>query len=347
MGVWRSMSKFAALCAVLAALAACTQVDKAAAIKLADAGKVAATNGAAEAAAARADFVADGERSAALTLLGKVNVANYGAASDFDAPVQAETDKRRHITAILARRDAAFTALAALYSEMSGLAAANPGADVRTATAELIDKINGLTAAVNMAMPALSPLPMITKTVGAVFGEVAALYAEERQRQEILVTNKIVREALSALRERIDREAQYATSLRQSSANARGELAVALLRLNLADQSPVISRIAELSGTTPKDIVATLADASISGNDTQKIHQRIVWALAGFEQFRIDAKTRQIAESYETLVKALEQLDAGHAKLAAGTRIDIELIAAWGERLKDAAERVRDASEAR
>jgi hypothetical protein len=347
MGGLRSMSKFAAILFVFATLAACTQVDKAAAIKLADAGKVAATNGAAEAAAARADFVAGGERSAALQLLGRAAAPVYIRQAEFDPPDQAANKRRLKIAAVLKQREASLAALAATYGEMAALAGADPGANVRKAAADLVDKTNGLATAVNaLALPGLPVIPLIAKTAGAAFGEVAALYAEERQRQEILATNGIVRDALNVLRESLKRERIYVAAIRQEVAVARENLANAALNQGLVDQSVAVARIAELAGFAPvKDAAAAVAGARIDGDGEQMRRQRLVWALAGFEKFRATAKADAIADANAALEKALEKLDAGHVSLAERQPFGADEALALAMAIKEAVERIRAAEE--
>jgi len=347
MGVSRSMSKFAALCAVLAVLAACTQVDKEAAIKLADAGKTAATNGAAEAAAARTDFVAGGERSAALQLLGRAAAPVYTRQAEFDPPDQAANKRRLKIAAVLKQREASLASLAATYGEMAALASADPGANVRKAAADLVDKTNGLATAVNaLALPGLPVIPLIAKTAGAAFGEVAALYAEERQRQEILATNEIIRDALNVLRESLKRERIYTDAIRQEVAVARESLANAALNQGLVDQSAAVARIAELAGFAPvKDAAAAVAGARIDGDAEQKRRQRLVWALAGFEKFRAMAKADAVADANAALEKALEKLDVGHISLAERQPFGANEVLALAMSIKEAVERIRAAEE--
>ncbi len=345
MGVWRSMSKFAALCAVLAVLAACTQVDKDAAIKLADAGKTAATSGAAAAAATRIDYVAGGERSAALRLLGRAASEGLTVQSQFAAPDLADLQKRLGTAAILKQREEALTALAATYVEMAALASADPGANVRKASAELVDKANGLATTVNTIAGGVA-IPLIAKTAGAIFGEIAALYAEERQRQEILATNKIIREALRVLQASLGGEREFVESIREEVAVARANLANAALNQGLVDQSATVARVAELAGFAPvKDAAAAVAGAWIDGDAEQKRRQRLVWALAGFEKFRADAKAAAVKDASETLEKALAKLDAGHAKIAEGKPFGAEEALTLAMALKDAVARIRAADE--
>lgn len=346
MGGLRSMSKFAALCAVLAALAACTQVDKAAAIKLADAGKVAATNGAAEAAAARADFVASGERNVASDLLDQADVLTEATQKTFETFDLTAYKKRLEIAAIMRLREEALTSLAATYAEMSALASGDPGANVRRASADLIGKTNGLAAALNAAAPWLPIIPVITKTVGAVFGEAAALYAEERQRREILATSEIIRAAVGVLQKAIENERRYSDSIRQENARARATLADSALNFGMIDQSAAILRIAELAEFTAiKDPNTIVAGASSVGTATedQKRRQRLVWALWGFEKFRASLKAAAIKDASDTLESALAKLVAGHAKLDERKPFDVDDALAMALKVKEAVERIRAA----
>lgn len=346
MGVWRSMSKFAALCAVLAALAACTQVDKAAAIKLADAGKVAATNGAAEAAAARADFVASGERNVASDLLKQANRLSKATQEDFKSSDLTAYKVRLEIAAIMRLREEALTSLAATYAEMSALASGDPGANVRKAAADLVGKTNGLAVALNAAAPALPIIPAITKTAGSVFGEVAALYAEERQRQEILATNKIIRAAVDVLRDSLKKEHAYANSIRTDNEKARKDLTATAINFNMVDQSATIARIAELADfTAVKDTNTIVAGASssISATEDQKRRQRLVWALWGFDQFRAELRALAIKDANDTLEIALAKLVAGHAKLDEREPFDAGDVLAVALKVKEAVERIRAA----
>lgn len=345
MGVRRSMSKFAALCAVLAALAACTQVDKAAAIKLADAGKVAATSGAAEAAAARIDFVAGGERGAASILLADVKDFKSANQNDFAPPDQTANRLRLKIAALLKLREDALMSLAATYGEMARLAAGDTGADVRKAAADLFGKTNGLAIAVNAATG--GAVPLITNTVGAAFAEVAALYAEERQRREIIAANELVAKAVEQLRTAIEAENQYVASARRDSQKARAELATLALNLGMVDQSAAILRIAELAGFQAiKDPGSLLSGASSAKGSTedQMRRQRLVWALAGFEAFRAESKASAIKDASETLDVALAKLADGHKKLSQRESFDADDAFALALKVKEAVERLRDAA---
>jgi hypothetical protein len=345
MGGLRSMSKLAALCAVLAALAACTQVDKAAAIKLADAGKVAATNGAAEAAAARIDFVAGGERGAAAILLADVKDFESATQNDFAPPNQTINKARMEIAAILKLREDALMSLAATYGEMARLAAGDTGADIRKAAADLVGKTNGLAIAVNAATG--GAVPLIANTVGAAFAEAAALYAEERQRREILTANELVAKAVEQLRTAIEAESQYVGSSRLDSQKARAELARLALNLGMVDQSAAILRIAELAGFQAiKDPGALLIDASSAKGATedQMRRQRLVWALAGFEAFRAESKASAIKDASESLASALANLTDGHKKLAKRESFNADAALALALKVKEAVERIRDAA---
>ncbi|MBN9495775.1 MAG: hypothetical protein J0H39_03380 [Alphaproteobacteria bacterium] len=340
MGVRRSMSKFAALCAVLAALAACTQVDKAAAIKLADAGKIAATNGAAEAAAARIDFVAGGERNAAAELLAKADTAGIKTQKAFDPPNQTANRKRLEIAVILKRREDSLSALAATYGEMAALAAGDPGADIRKAVGDLVGKTNGLVAAVNAATG--GAVPLIANTVGAAFAEAATLYAEERQRREILAANRIVEEALTTLKKAIEKERPYVTANRSANESDRDELTDNAVTLGLVDQTAALIRVAELAGFVPvKDLNGLLAGASIQGTPDQQRRQRIAWALAGFEKFRAAAKADAIADANATLEKAIEKLAAAHESLGKRHAFTVDDALAMALRMKEAVDRIR------
>jgi hypothetical protein len=340
MGVSRSMSKIAALCAVLAVLAACTQVDKDAAIKLADAGKIAATNGAAEAAAARADFVAGGERNAAAELLAKADTAGIKTQNAFDPPNQTANRMRLEIAVILKRREDALSALAATYGEMAALAAGDPGADVRKAAADLVGKTNGLATAVNAATG--GAVPLITNTIGAVFAEAAALYADERQRREILAANRIIDEALKILKKAIGMERPYVAAIRSANESDREELTDNAVTLGLVDQTAALIRVAELAGFVPvKDLNRLLAGASIHGTPDQQRRQRIAWALAGFEKFRAAAKADAIADANATLENAIEKLAAAHDSLGKRQAFTVDDALAMAARMKEAVDRIR------
>ncbi|MBL0932019.1 MAG: agmatine deiminase family protein, partial [Alphaproteobacteria bacterium] len=308
-------------------------------------GKVAATNGAQEAATTRVDYVAGGERGAALFLLGRAASAGLTMQSQFAAPNQAGNQARLAAAAILKQREEALTALAATYVELAALASADPGANVRKASAELVDKANGLATTVN-TIAGGGAIPLITKTAGAVFGEVAALYAEERQRQEILVTNGIIREALNVLRRSLDRESEFVEKIQEEVAVARGALGAAALNQGLVDQSATVARIAELAGFNPiSNTQAALAGARADGDNEQKRRQRLVWALAEFEKFRAAAKAAAVKEARDTLNQALAKLDAGHAKIAERQPFGAEEALTLAMALKDAVARIRAAEE--
>ena len=344
MGVSRSMSKIAALCAVLAVLAACTQVDKSAAIKLADAGKVAATNGAAEAAAARADFVAGGERSAASELLAKADTPKIKNQEEFTPPDQATNRKRLAIAALLKQREDALNALAATYGEMAALAGGDPNADVRKAAADLVGKANGLAIAVNAATG--GAVPLIANTIGAAFAEAAVLYAEERQRREILAANNIVAEALKVLKKAIEAERPTVAAIRSANQTERAELTDNAVSLGLVDQSSALVRISELAGFAPvKDLSRVVAGAAADGTSDQLRRQRIAWALAGFEKFRAAAKTDAIADANAALEKAIEKLASAHESLGKREPFTVDDAFAMAMRMKDAIDRIRAVDE--
>lgn len=329
----------------LMAAGGCTQVDRAAAIKLADAGKSAAAAAATEAATARNEFAANGERSAALELMGRVAADSNREARNFEPPEISEALQRQNIAVVLKKREEALTLLSATYAEMGALAAADPGADVRKASGEMFDSVNGLLAVINaIPAPGVAFIAPISKTVGAVFAEGVSLYAEERQRREILAAAAAIAEALPKLRAVIEWERIYAKVIREETVRIRENLATALINQGLADSQASLNRMAELAGVSPVAVsTSVLPGARIPGDPEASRRQRAIWALAGFQAYRARLAAATADDANEAVDKTLAKLEAAHASLAKGGKPDLAAIIDMGERLKEALDRVKAA----
>lgn len=322
------------LCVIVAAglPAACTTVDRGAAVDLAAAGSDLSLAMHDEAAASRAAFRDDGRRADLLFLLGRAAASPAAVPThEIAAPHPARAaneERRRAIALVLLRREQMLAALAAAYVEFGALAAGQPGADARAAVAAFTGQADLFMAAVGL-LPGAGPMG---RTATAAAAEAVALVVEERQRRAVKETSAAIRAALSATAEALRAESRVAASMRETSAASRTALRAALFDAGLADHGATVHELAALAGATPAEGAA----ARLSGD------ARLRAAVEAHLQTEQRREAAAVREGYAALLDALEALVAEHARLEADAPVDLAAILAWADRIEDIALTLRE-----
>lgn len=332
------------LCIVFAAaaLAACsTTADRGAALGLAEAGVTAAVAMSEEAAASRTAFLDDGRRADLLFYLGRAAAPPAAVPTGEIArtsPARAANEEtRRRIALVLLQREQAMDALARAYAELGALAAADPGADVRTAVGTFTERANVFIAAVG-AVPGVGALPLIGSLGATAAGEGLALVAERRQREEVKRTSADIRSALLAVAAAVEAERDHAAAIRQGTIGTKASLRAALIEAGLADHAATVATVADLSGSAPREDAVERLEGPRG--------ERLRAALDGYQKTEQARDAAVVVAAYETLIAALRALVDEHRKLEADAPVDATLIRLWAARVEEIAGRLRAAGHA-
>ena len=285
-------------------LSACSNIDLDAARNLGESGSSAAKTVFDEAAAAEAAFVRDPERIVLRTAI----IQN---ANEPDLPSFEETYK---LIELVNARTRAIGALVAVYKSFSDLARYDVAEETEIAIGSLMSEINK--ASVAVAAFTGTPLPLLSAPIGEIARIGSGLLAEEAQKRRVSAASKIIRTSLERLIIILEKESQYAISLRVENIRSSSRLSEILMERGVASYDDTVKAILADIGAMPvKDIDAAMRkDPSLRSG------------FQALSRYREKLARNDIKNAYDALITLMSKIVAEHKKLEEGKPVDLATI---------------------
>jgi hypothetical protein len=218
------------------------------------------------------------------------------------------------LAAIMRSRAAAAQALRNAYTAFVDLATYDASAEAKKSVQTAADSIDGLSTTIGALIPAAAVAAPISKEVGALLADVAGFFAAERQQALLLQASKALHKACDAFAIDLNIERDYAagpliaTLQIEAGSTYSSFVAVGLVSPSQA-LSPVLQAVAPGTGfvsappTANAKIIRTAAGTYLT---TTSVLQ-----------------AKQIRDSYNKAVEALQALSVQHQNLETNAGIDL------------------------
>lgn len=251
-----------------------------------------------------------------------------------DIEIDTKNESIASLSKSLTERTKAFEKLLETYTSFEALASYEASEEAEKAVGALIKQVNSFITAVNaLPVPMLAAVPLVTGTAGEIAKVGVTLFAEEKQKKEVMAASKLVREAVTGLRDATAREKEVATSLRVVINAHRNVIKIALMKEGVVGYSEDLKVLIEDLKLTPtKDMDAALAKSGpLKGAMIRVLEQRAE---------REDAK---ISSRYQDLLTTLSKLIQEHEKLEQGKPLDLAALKQWAEKIEAYYKQVKQA----
>lgn len=250
-----------------------------------------------------------------------------------DIKVEVENKNIAKLSKSLAERTKAFEKLLETYTSFEALATYEASAEAEKAVGGLIKQVNSFITAVNVLPATAAAVPLVTATAGEIAKVGVSLFAEEKQKKEVMAASKLVREAVTGLRDATAREKEVATSLRVVINAHRNVVKIALMKEGVVGYSEDLKGLIEDLKLTPtKDMDAALSKSSpLKGAMIRVLEQRA------------EREDAEISSRYQDLLTTLSKLIQEHEKLEQGKPLDLAALKQWAEKIEAYYKQVKQA----
>ncbi len=235
--------------------------------------------------------------------------------------------QRKALLGILEKRQKALKALGDAYLAFGDFANYDAGKETAQAVETAFGKINTLTGSLNSLLPVGMAIAPITATITKVLGGLGAISADNRQAELMLATSKDLHTAVDAMIRVLKSEEDF-TAMRSLMVELQDEqdrLEKSTLEAGLASSMSVLGPF--YSKVAP-DI--TLTSSPLSANvDLATASAKQVLAQT------MSSREKVIESAYDQAVTALSAVSAEHQKLESNQGVNVSLILAEVQHLRD------------
>ena len=235
--------------------------------------------------------------------------------SGAEAKNQAFDEAQQKLLEIIDKREMALSELSKAYVSFGKLATYDAAQETTTSVETAFNSINNLTTSLNAVLSANLVIAPITATIGKVLGGVGAAFAEKRQAELVMATNKDLEIAVNALILALSLERDLAgmkslmmelqsekSRLEAASFSAGLAFPINVLKTFYADELPEMEIEA-----SPSDVNADLYVHSAN------------YILKESKALR----EKQVAQAYDHSIASLSAVSAEHKKYELQKEIDV------------------------
>lgn len=235
--------------------------------------------------------------------------------------------QRKALLDILRKRQGALKALGDAYLAFGDFAVYDAGKETAQAIETAFGKINTLTGSLNSLLPVGMVIAPITATITKVLGGLGAISADNRQAELMLATSRDLHTAVDAMIRILKSEEDFTAmkSLMVELQDEQNRLEKSTLEAGLASSMSVLGPF--YSKVAP-DITLTSSPPPANADLATASAKRVLSQTAS-------SREKIIESAYDQAVTTLSAVSAEHQKLESNQGVNVSLILAEVQHLRD------------